>query len=93
MNKNNIPNKLRHLVDHAKKWGIGDDGYRDEQIENASNEELKSLVALFDNETIENFNNWLSDEEEIKKSTDEYLLFTCFFMAFEYAEAVLDEKI
>ncbi|MCL5244258.1 hypothetical protein M4I21_00450 [Cellulophaga sp. 20_2_10] len=91
-NEENIPKKLRALISKAKKWGLGDDGYRDEQIENSSIEELKSLVNIFTEEIIVEFNEWLSDENEVQKSTDEYLLFTCFFMAYEYAESVLEEK-
>lgn len=89
----NIPTELRHLIDQAKKWGIGDDGYRDEQIELATTEELKSLISIFDEKTLMCFNDWLSDEDEAKNSTDEYVLFTCFLMAFEYAEAIYNDRL
>lgn len=92
-NEENIPEKLRGLITIAEKWGIGDDGFRDEQIENSSIDELKSLVTLFTEEIIVEFNDWLSDESEVQKSTDEYLLFTCFFMAYEYAETVLKDRL
>ncbi len=92
-NKENIPEKLRNLINEAEKWGLGDDGYRDEQIENSSVSELNSLVSLFTEEIIIEFNEWLSNEVEVEKSTNEYLLFTCFFMAYEYAESVLEDKL
>ncbi len=36
---------------------IGDDGYRDEKVYNASTEELKTLVSSFSDEDADNLND------------------------------------
>lgn len=92
MNRDNIPQKLQHLIDLVNKWGINDDGYRDEQIERASTAELEKLMTSIDEKTLKYLNDWLSDEIQMTKSTDEYINYTCFYMAYEYAEAVLKSR-
>lgn len=92
MNRDNIPQKLQHLIDLVNKWGINDDGYRDEQIERASTAELEKLMTSIDEETLKYLNDWLTDEIQMTKSTDEYINYTCFYMAYEYADAVLKSR-
>ncbi|HEY8935586.1 MAG TPA: hypothetical protein VIM75_04840 [Ohtaekwangia sp.] len=92
MNKDNIPKQLHHLIDLVNRWGISDDGYRDEQIERASTAELEKLVSSIDKENLKDLNDWLTDESQMMKSTDEYINYTCFYMAYEYAEAVLKSR-
>lgn len=92
MKKNNIPDKLHHLIHLVEKWGINDDGYRDELIENASTEDLQNIVDSIDEQTLSNLNNWLSDNNEILKLSAEYINYTCFYMAYEYAERVLEDR-
>ena len=93
MDTSKIPNNLHHLMDLVATWGICDDGYRDELIENSTTEELQYFVDSVDDTTLDNLNKWLSDENEITKSSDEYVNYSCFYMAFEYAEAVLKDRI
>lgn len=92
MNKNNIPEKLHYLIPLVLKWGINDDGYRDNQVYNAKTDELERMVESVDSEAIENLNSWLSDEKEIEISSVEYINYTCFFMAYEYAESVIKSR-
>jgi len=33
MNQKQIPERLHHLIPLVKKWGIEDDGYRDQAVE------------------------------------------------------------
>lgn len=72
--------------------GIYHDGYRDEQIERASTAELEKLMTSIDEETLKYLNDWLTDEIQMTKSTDEYINYTCFYMAYEYADAVLKSR-
>jgi hypothetical protein len=92
MNKDNIPEGLRHLIDLVNKWGINDDGYREEQIEKSSLSDLQQVVNAIDENTLKYLNAWLSDEKAMKESSDEYINYTCFYMAYEYAEAQLKNK-
>jgi hypothetical protein len=93
MNKEKIPEKLHHLIPMVLEWGIGDDGFRDEKIFNASIEELKLLVESFSDEDADNLNAWLIDPTEIKNQTTEYIAFSDFFLAYEYAESVYNDRI
>jgi|GEM_PF-3274059 len=89
IDKNNVPEKLHHLIPLVQKWGIGDDGYRDEAVANANATELMELVSSISDEDAKKLNEWLSDPYEIKICTQEYLMYSTFFMAYEYANAVL----
>jgi hypothetical protein len=92
MNKDNIPSCLHHLISLVEKWGIGDDGYRDELVSESSREDLeelvKSLADLRDDDVIV-FEKWLCDPVLVKKSTIEYINYSCYFMAYEYAKLIL----
>lgn len=92
MDKKQIPAELHHLIPLVEKWGIEDDGFRDNQIYNASKNELRELVESFGSKDADNLNRWLVDREEIKKCTPEYLKYSAFFMAYEYAEALLESR-
>lgn len=89
MIKENIPAKLHKLIPLVEKWGIEDDGFRDELIYSSSREDLKSLTDTITDDILEILNDWLADENEIEKSTDEYIKFTCFYMAYEYASSII----
>ncbi len=87
-----MPEKLKHLIPVVEKWGINDDGFRDEYINGSSTLELSNLINSVNEEDMVNLNKWLSDELEVQKSTDEYINYTCFVMAVEYAQAVLKSR-
>ena len=43
-----VPAPLRGLLGLARRWGIGDDGYRSEAMEWANPSQLRALVAAMD---------------------------------------------
>jgi hypothetical protein len=92
MNKDLIPQSVHHLIPLVEEWGIGDDGYRDEKIEHATTEELEHLVNSFTDKDADHLNEWLIDPQLLKSPTQEYLDFSAFFMAYEYANAVLKSR-
>lgn len=92
MNLENIPNNLRHLVNLVQEWGINDDGYRDQNIEEASTESLLYFIESISRQDLELLNTFLSDEIEIFKSTAEYINYTCFLMAYDFSRAVLKSR-
>ena len=92
MNKNAIPNSLQPLIPLVKKWGIEDDGERDELVERATQEELSSLVEAINDDVASQLNEWFCDPAMLEAPTPEYIKFSVFFMAFEYAQAVLEEE-
>jgi hypothetical protein len=92
MNLNNIPNGLHHLVKLVEEWGVNDDGYRDEYIEKSQSNELISFINSITEQDLELMNEWLSDEKEIAKSSDEYINYTCFQMAYDYSKSVLKSR-
>ncbi len=93
MDKNNIPESLHYLIPTAQIWGNGDDGYRDEKIESSSNAELQELINNFSDEVTDSLNLWLGKPSINEPQTEEYHKFSSLFMAFEYAEAVLRDRI
>jgi hypothetical protein len=43
-----VPAPLRALLGLAKRWGISDDGYREQAVDRASLSQLRALVAAVD---------------------------------------------
>ncbi|CEN50793.1 hypothetical protein ACILD6_02475 [Capnocytophaga canimorsus] len=91
MNKNLIPQKLHHLISIADEWGIGDDGYRDEYIENTSDQKLMEFTNSITEEELSYINDWLCDNSDLV-NIEEYEKFTSLYMDFEYAESVLKSR-
>ena len=89
-----IPKELHYLIPLVEKWGLGDDGYRDEQIINACDKELLELIESLPNEKLEILNQWLETNAiNVKVNmTDEYINYSCYFMAFEYAKLLLNNR-
>jgi hypothetical protein len=89
---NMVPKELHHLIPLVKKWGIGDDGYRDEAVFNADILELEELGTSISDKDANNLDKWLSDAEQIKICTPEYIKFSTFYMAYEYADSILKSR-
>jgi hypothetical protein len=89
-----IPNELHYLINLVERWGLSDDGYRDEQILNASSNELLEIIGSLPNNKLEILNNWLEASASNTKlsMTDEYINYTCYLMAFEYALEILKKR-
>jgi len=92
MDKNNIPNELQHLLPLVEKWGIQDDGYRDEQIEKANINELKKIIESLPDETMKRLNKWFKDNTDKPSGSKEYISYICYVMAYEYAEIVVSDR-
>jgi hypothetical protein len=92
MIKENIPSSLHRLIPLVEKWGINDDGFRDNLVFNSSKNDLEDLVNSISNEEAETLDNWLSGTEAYNPPfTNEYLAYTCFLMAYDYAKAILKD--
>ncbi len=89
MNVEKIPLKLRHLLPVVEKWGIEDDGYRDELVEKADRNELKLLTESLKTEDANELDTWFTNSAMVNNPSEEYLKFSAFFMAYEYAKAEL----
>lgn len=92
MNLEAIPKNLHHLVPIVEKWGISDDGYREDLVSNAPKSQLNELVASFSDKDAYNLDEWLIDPLEMKKVSEEYEKFSSFYKAFEFAVYVLELK-
>jgi hypothetical protein len=92
MDTNNIPKQLHHLIYLVNEWGINDDCYRDEHIEQSTTSKLIDFVDSIEEKDLMILNTYLSDEKEMSKSSDEYINYTCFLMAYEYSKAVLKSR-
>ncbi len=84
-----IPEKLHHLIPMVERWGIEDDGYRDEVIHNAQKNELENIVNSISIEDAIELDTWFCNPLELNSPSIEYLKFSAFFMAFEYAKLLL----
>ena len=93
MNNEEIPDKLHHLIPLVEKWGISDDGYRDEAVEKATDLELEVLVEGITKEDAKELNRWFTDPRALSMLTDEYINYSAFFMAYEYAKVVLKSRM
>jgi len=92
MKAENIPVALHKLIPLVEKWGINDDGYRDSAIAKADTDELIELVQSINASEAIILNEWFCDPLMLKAPSEEYINFSVFFMAFEYAKAVLEDR-
>ena len=87
LNLENVPIKLRQYISLAEKYGISDDGYRDEVVNGLDDKEKKELVVFLvacENE-LEEWLAGLSSYDE--PSSTEYVTFSCLLMAADYAKS------
>jgi hypothetical protein len=74
------------LSDVARRWGIGDDVYRDDAVYSANRAVLETLVAEVD-ATPDDAWDWLiGPEAEAEPPSKEWIAFSCLFMAYELAK-------
>jgi hypothetical protein len=88
-----VPQTLQHLIPFVEKWGIEDDGYRDEAVCNAEKNELEDLVNSISEEDAIVLDEWFCNPTDLNKPSNEYIKFSVFFMAFEYAKSILKNRI
>ena len=69
INKENVPENLRSLIPMATKWGIGDDGIRDELEKKATKEEKAELEQTIKGKE-KLIDDWLNSFPEGKMSDE-----------------------
>jgi hypothetical protein len=87
-----IPQKLQHLIPLVEKWGIEDDGFRDEAVYNAQKSELEDLTNSISEEDALILDAWFCNPSDLKEPSYEYIKFSVFFMAYEYAKSILKNR-
>jgi hypothetical protein len=91
LNRVNIPAALHHLIPVAENWGISDDYDRETKIRQATEPELRALIASIDEETYKDVWSWLCGPEASSPTpSDEYAAFTCLTMAIDAAKVKLN---
>jgi hypothetical protein len=89
---NDVPEALRFLIPFAERWGVGDDGYRDEAVMLASSEERQAVIDAVSHAPDDELSGWLAGpESRSTKPTEAYLHFTCLLMACDLAR-LLEER-
>ena len=84
-----VPPEVRHLLPAAEQWGIADDGYREDKVDEADEESRRRLVALVD-EAPDELWSWLVGPESHSESPSaEYVALTCLTMAADSARLKL----
>jgi len=93
LNTENIPKEFQYLKEYAEEWGITDDGYRAEKIENANKEELQELVNLLRNLDDDNMDAWLAGDESYSENPSaEYIAYSCLMIAMQRAGIELSKR-
>lgn len=90
LNPDKVPKEVAKLINTAERWGIGDDIYRSEAIDNATQDELEELASCLEVIDDEILFDWLAGPESYDENpSEEYLAFTCLTMAVDYAKLKL----
>lgn len=85
LNKTKIPEVLWNLIPLAEKFGISDDGYRWDCIQQATDDELAELKQMV-NDFDDHFDEWLAGPESSNYPfSEEYIAFTALRMASDEA--------
>lgn len=80
-----VPEKFRHLIPMAEKWGISDDLIREDMVDKASPQEIEELKKFIE-EWDRPLDEWLAGPEAYEsESSEEYTAFTCLRMAADLA--------
>ena len=79
-----VPQAFRSLLPVARRWGIGDDGYRWDAVQAASAEDLSDIADAVDRGG-EALYDWLAGPEAEGTPTNEYVALTCLTMAYDEA--------
>ena len=85
INPQNVPEEFRSLIPYIEQWGISDDGYLDEAIDQASPEELKELITVISEFKVEGFDQWLGNPGT-DTYTKEWVAFVSLINAYDLAK-------
>lgn len=77
-----VPPALGELLPLARRWGIGDDGYRSAAVEAATPAERTEIVAAVDRLDAA-LDEWLVGPAADDSPTREYVALTCLTMAYD----------
>ena len=84
LRRDRIPEKLWPLIPYAEFWGIPDDGFREELVEQAPPEILRGLREAV-SKHIASLLEWLAGHEAAKATpSNEYVAFSAMLMAYDY---------
>src|SRR4051812_16011844 len=82
-----VPLAVRPFIALAEKYGIGDDGYREDVVAGLDAEEREELTSFL-NASPNELWDWLSGPASFDQSpSPEYLAFSCLVLAAESAKA------
>ncbi|MDT5408450.1 MAG: hypothetical protein QOG14_670 [Mycobacterium sp.] len=88
-----VPTGLEFLIPTAEEWGIGDDGYRAEAVDQARLDDLRRLVDNVDSADDDVLYGWLAGPAaQDPNPTHEYLTYTCMTMAADAARLRLSRS-
>lgn len=88
-----VPPAARPLLPLARRWGIGDDGYRSTAIEHADRTELEAIVQAVSDDANDEVDRWLiGPEADAPAPSREYVAITCLIMAADHARLRLRKQ-
>jgi hypothetical protein len=88
LDPSHVPMAVRPLIPLAERWGIGDDGYRDQAVHAAAPAELEELLDALAGSAGDAMYNWLAGPAAEMTITDEYAAFTAVSMAADMARVL-----
>lgn len=89
LNPKNVPSEVASLLPMAEKWGIGDDIFRLEAIDNATTEQLQEILYCLDDEAVDDdfLFEWLAGPESFSSTpSNEYLALTALTITYDAAK-------
>jgi hypothetical protein len=90
LDPNGVPEPVRPLIPYAQRWGIGDDGYRDQAVRSASPTDLAELLDVLASAAGDEVYDWLAGSAADEPITNEYTAFTAMTMAADLARLLRD---
>jgi hypothetical protein len=85
-----VPEAAIAFIPLAERYGLGDDGYRDDLVHALDAPEVMELLAYLDAYPPA-VDEWLcGPAANISPPSEEYVAFTCLLLAAEYAKAVYE---
>jgi len=86
LDSGSVPAAVRPFIPLAEKYGIGDDGYREEVVAGLDAEEREELTSFLE-ESPDELWDWLAGPAPFDPSPgSEYLAFSCLVLAAESAK-------
>jgi hypothetical protein len=79
-----VPDRIAELLPLAKRWGISDDGHRWEAVEEATRDEVATILSQV-GDAPDVLWDWLVDEAARQPPTIEYVALTALTMAYDQA--------